>query len=216
MDKKVLLSELLLKALEYLKNPMDKEKSKEFEEYKNLIQVKTFLSLIDKEAALLNISYNQEQAFGDSSMGYTCVTELSLIVHGLLPYTNIDINMGIDYNQYGVYDTIMQSGLYDYILSYCETDFQRLEAMLRQMISFDNLFSLVETLGTLDTKSIENLTQTITDFKSKMDSGKLGEIIEAANSTIPIAKAFQEVLSPELIKEMKLSSLLEKKNNTKT
>jgi len=121
MDKKVLLSELLLKALDYLQNPLDKEKEKEFEDLKNLITVKVFLPLIDKEAILLRIAYNQDQAFGDSAMGYTCVTELALIIHGLLAYTNIDINIGIDYKQYGVYDTIMESGLYDYILSYCKT-----------------------------------------------------------------------------------------------
>lgn len=211
MEKKVLLSELLLKALEYLQNPMDKEKEKEFEDLKNSIIVKVFLPLIDKEAVLLRIAYNQDQAFGDSSMGYTCVTELALIVHGLFAYTNIDINMGIDYKQYGVYDTIMESGLYDYILSYCKTDFERLETMLRQMISFDNLSSLVETLGKLDVDTIDKLTQTISEFKSKMDTGELGKILQTVNSTEPVAKALQETLSPDLLRTMKLENIINKK-----
>ncbi len=211
MDKKVLLSELLLKALDYLQNPLDKEKEKEFEDLKNLITVKVFLPLIDKEAILLRIAYNQDQAFGDSAMGYTCVTELALIIHGLLAYTNIDINIGIDYKQYGVYDTIMESGLYDYILSYCKTDFERLEMMLRQMISFDNLSSLVETLGKLDVDSIEKLTQTISEFKSKMDTGELAKILSNFNNTQPVAKALEEVLSPELIEKMNLNNIIKNK-----
>lgn len=152
---------------DFISNP-NVENMKALEELKKQLVVRTYLPMQEKVVALYKVTIDADKSLELASSVFTAGLELALLFDGLLAYTNIETNIiPKEWKIYESYDAIYQSGLADYILQYCERDYNRLVRLMERTISYENVKELMDTMGQIQ---LEVMQETLNEFKKFRES----------------------------------------------
>ena len=191
-DSKVNLSpdsvdilDLLETASSWLVSPENKEAEKKFNEIKNQIIVKSFLPLTMKNALVKKAIFDLRTS-DDSIDEFPQALEISLLFNVLFAYTNIEWEDGLEVKDAAFYDILWASGVCDMILEYCRPDYERVVRMVENMFSFENLYSLVETINKMTPDSVEELTKEVKRIRLESDPKILHDYATLARSSDPL------------------------------
>lgn len=156
--------DLLEAASDYIMDPTDKEAEQAFSDMKAKLIIRNFLPLEQKEYASLKTLYDIN-ALDLESQHFASALEVSLTFNALFAYiANVDYNV-IDFLKDDTfYDIFWMSGLGDYILQFCEKDYERLKNMVMSMVSFENIKALLAEISDMNPDSIERLTESFNSF----------------------------------------------------
>ncbi len=179
----------IVKVLEtcadFLTEPTNKEYESAFNELKSNIVIRQYLSVSEKEMVLQKTILDIKQS-DESPFSYVINTEISLTFNALLAYTNIDSEILDAAKDPQFYDLLWQSGLCDYILQYCQRDYDRLCDMVFHMLSYENLFVLVDELKGLNSEDIARLTDEFKMFRLETKPESLIALGNIAASSDPL------------------------------
>lgn len=204
------IHEVLAAAAEWAQNPENADAAEVLENIKNSLVIKDYMPLKQKELCLnkmLMDIYVEKDSVDSFSIG----TEISMLFDCLLGYV-VNLNQDIDtlFKDTEFYDLLYISGIVDYILGFCQTDYNRLEKMVEKMISYDNLKDLMETIDMASPDTVKELTEEFKRFRTdtKPDMLKhLGDIMAANDPLLTRTKktmedgAFNAIKKAEEIEE---------------
>lgn len=177
--------DLLETASSWLVSPEDKEAEKKFNEIKNQIIVKSFLPLTMKNALVKKAIFDLRTS-DDTIDEFPQALEISLLFNVLLAYTNIEWEEGLEVKDAAFYDILWASGVCDMILEYCRSDYERVVRMVENMFSFENLYSLVETINKMTPDSVDELTKEVKRIRLEADPKILHDYATLARAGDPI------------------------------
>ena len=135
-EEKVDILDLLDAAAEFLSNPTDEQTYSRFNQMKANLVIRTFLPIEQKRTVMLKTLYdlNVNDMGGEN---VAVALEISLTFNGLFAYVvHVDYDISDVLKDEAFYDVFWVSGLGDYILGFCEKDFNRLKNMVTSMVSF--------------------------------------------------------------------------------
>ena len=171
---------------DFVADPADEEVAQKVSDYKSKLVIRNFLPMKQKEAAMLKTLYDI-QVVDVESHHFSAAMEISLTFNALLAYVvNIDYDIQETLKDEIFYDVFWVSGLGDYILSFCEKDYNRLRDMVERMISFENLKELLEEVSKMAPDSIDRLTDIFKSFSLKDNSELIRNLADIARHQDPL------------------------------
>lgn len=197
--------DLLETASSWLVSPDDKEAEKKFNEIKNQIIVKSFLPLTMKNALVKKAIFDLRTS-DDSIDEFPQALEISLLFNVLLAYTNIEWEDGLEVKDAAFYDILWASGVCDMILEYCRPDYERVVRMVENMFSFENLYSLVETINKMTPDSVEELTKEVKRIRLESDPKILHDYATLARASDPILHKIADAVEETAYKAVNTGS----------
>lgn len=185
--------EVLEAANKFLLDPENEEKLIVYNSIKEKLIIKKHLSLAQRENIILRSlidirSSDEEMNLGQISNAF----EISLTFNALLSYTNIEPDFSPVYKNDIVYDILWESGLMEYILEFCEKDYDRVEKQFYQIISYQNLINLIENMDSLKLENIEELTNSFKNFSLKLDPAVVKNLAEIAKFNDPFVQNLKD------------------------
>ena len=204
------IHEVLAAAAEWAQDPENADAAEVLENIKNSLVIKDYMPLKQKELCL-NKMLMDIYVEKDSADSFSIGTEIAMLFDCLLGYI-VNLNQDIDtlFKDAEFYDLLYISGIADYILGFCQTDYNRLEKMAEKMISYDNLKDLVETIDMASPDAVKELTEEFKKFRTdtKPDMLKhLGDIMAGNDPLLARTKktmedgAFDAIKKAEEIEE---------------
>lgn len=183
----ITMQEILEICTDFLLNPEEQEVAEKFDDLRARLVIRPYLSLEQKEI-VLSKTIEDIVAFDTEAFHFAVGLELSLTFNCLMAYvTNLDYDMPSFYKIPQFYDTIWVSGLGEYIVQYCEKDYEHLKDMVYQMLSFTNLKMLLSEISDISGDSINKLTQEFKSYKMNMNPDlikNLADITRANDSLL--------------------------------
>ena len=177
---------------DFIMDPLNEEYNKRLEDFKSKLVIRSFLPLAQKEAVMLKTLYDIN-SMDTESQHFCSALEVSMTFNGLFAYVvNIDYNIEDQLKDEIYYDIFWASGVADYILSFCEKDYERLRDMIRMMISFENLKELLEEISKYTPESIDKLTESFKSFTLKANSDVIRNLADIARNNDPILTGVKE------------------------
>ena len=171
---------------DFVADPADEEAAQKVSDYKSKLVIRNFLPMKQKEAAMLKTLYDI-QAVDVESHHFSAAMEISLTFNALLAYVvNIDYDIQEALKDEIFYDVFWVSGLGDYILGFCEKDYNRLRDMVERMISFENLKELLEEISKMTPESVDRLTDMFKSFSLKDNSELIRNLADIARHHDPL------------------------------
>lgn len=158
------LTEMFMDCAEFMVAPNNPEKIEKVEKLKKSLIIRPFVPMEQKKDVIVKTLYdiNVKDESGES---FIEGLEISLTFNALMAYiVNVDYDIPDFYKQTEFYDVFWGSGVADYVLRFCEQDFNRLKDMVYQAWSFSNLQVLVETVSQMDFESVQELTNSFKNF----------------------------------------------------
>lgn len=177
--------DLLEAASDWLSEPEDEEKTKNFEKIKSEIIIKSYMPLATKNAVVKRALFDIKTS-DDRLDEFPQALEISLLFDVLLEYTNIQWDNDVELKDAAFYDILWASGVCDMILEYCRPDYERVIRMVETMFSFENLCSLVDMINKMTPDSVEELTKEIRKIRVDSDPKVLHDYATLARSADPI------------------------------
>lgn len=167
-EKQYKIQDVLTIAAEWLDDASNQEKMDAFEDMKASLVIRDYMPIAQKELllrkALIDIKMDEEMMPYTASILY----EIALVFDGLLAYVvNIDPAIDTYFKDAQFYDLLKISGLIDYILSFCEKDYNDFCKLSEKMISFDNLSELSKNLELTSPEQIQRLTDEFKRFTTE-------------------------------------------------
>lgn len=153
----------------FIKSPEDFDVA---EAYNNMLQsltIRAYLPMQEKVIALVRMIIDSDKDIDVEETFFTAGLELACCFDGLLTYANIDTEINIEIKSYENYDLIYRSGLADYILQFCEKDYDRLVRMMERTLSFQNLKELTTSLRELNFGELDKTFKALKDLKNETD-----------------------------------------------
>ena len=148
--------------------------------------IRNFLPLTQKEAVMLKTLYDIK-AVDTEAQHFASALEVSLTFNALMAYVvNIDYDIEQTLKDEIFYDVFWVSGLGDYILSFCERDFNRVKDMVQTMVSFENLKELLEEISKMTPDSIDRFTSTFKNFSLESNSEIIRNLADIARHQDPL------------------------------
>lgn len=160
----------------FVQDPSNETYITALQDLREKLIIRRYLPIQEKITALYRAIQEADRPYDSASALFTAGMELAMTFNGLLAYTNISTIGLMDDKTYEAYDVLHQSGLIDYILRYCNLDYQRLCGMMERTISYENVRELIATLENIDTTSI--------------------------NASMAEFKQFRETATPNMIKDL--------------
>lgn len=171
---------------DFVADPADEEVAQKVSDYKSKLVIRNFLPMKQKEAAMLKTLYDI-QVVDVESHHFSAAMEISLTFNALLAYVvNIDYDIQEALKDEIFYDVFWVSGLGDYILGFCEKDYNRLRNMVERMVSFENLKELLEEISKMAPDSIDRLTDMFKSFSLKDNSELIRNLADIARHQDPL------------------------------
>lgn len=171
---------------DYIMDPSNQEYAQKLEDFKSKLVIRNFLPLAQKESVLLKTLYDIK-SMDTESQHFCSALEISLTFNALFAYiVNIDYNIEEQLKDEIYYDIFWASGVADYVLSFCEKDYNRLRSMIENMISFENLKELLSEISKYTPDSIEKLTESFKSFTLKANSDVIRNLADIARNNDPI------------------------------
>ena len=155
------LQEVLKVCEEFINHPENEEEVTAYNDMLQHLTIRSYLSIQEKVVALVRMVIDSDKNIDVPEAFFTAGVELACCFDGLLAYTNIEQEINIEIKNYENYDLIYQSGLADYILGFCEKDYDRLVRMMERTLSYQNLAELLESMKAMDTGVLRETTNEI-------------------------------------------------------
>lgn len=162
--EKIEFQEVIKICTNFIQSPTEENATK-LEELKSQLIIRAYMPMQDKVVSLYKVTIDADKSLDLASSVFTAGLELALLFDGLLAYTNIDINIPKEWKIYESYDAIYQSGLADYILQYCERDYNRLCQLMERTISYENLRELMNSMSAIQPEAIEAMLAEFKQFR---------------------------------------------------
>lgn len=141
----------------------------QFQEFLSELSVKKYLPLEEKAKLMTSLVLNLVYTPHFISEMAAVDLEFRKLFYCLLAYTNIDTTSVDAYPlEFETYDLIIETGVYDYIYSECQQDYQRLEKMIDHAMSFDSMLQVVSNMGQIDTDAMHQQMQEAQSFINQM------------------------------------------------
>ena len=200
-NKTFQIYEILAAAAEWLNDPENEEKVKKIEDIKSSLIIRAYMPLEQKEIlmrkALIDIRGDEEIMPYTASILY----EIALVFDCLLGYVvNLDADIDNLYKDASFYDILQLSGIIDYILSFCEKDYESLRKMADRMISFDNLKELSKNIELTSPEQINELTEEFKRFRTDTSPEVLKRIGQIMASNDPLLNNIKNNIEGEAFK----------------
>ena len=200
-DKIFQIYEILAAAAEWLNDPENEEKAKAFEEIKTALVIRDYMPLGQKELvmrkALIDMRSDEQVLPYTASVLY----EIALLFDCLLAYVvNLDANIDSIYKDASFYDILKLSGIIDYILSFCEKDYDSLRQMADRMISFDNLKELTKNIELASPEQVQRLTDEFKRFTTETTPEVLKHMGEIMAANDPLLTNIKKNIEDEAFK----------------
>lgn len=147
-DGRITLEEVVI----FAQRCVNKEISKEgYDAFIKKLNIKSYLPLEKKSQILISLIMQLVYTEGFVSEMAAIDLEIRKLFRCLLAYTDMDVNSVDAYPiDFSTYDVIVESGLYDYILSICKKDYKRLEKLIEQAISFESIMQVSMNMAQMD------------------------------------------------------------------
>lgn len=165
----MVLQEVLKVCEDFISNSEDKNVLETYNDMLKNLVIRSYLPMQEKVIALVRMIIDSDKDIDVPATFFTAGLEIACCFDGLLSYTNIETEVNVEIKNYENYDLIYQSGLADYILQYCEKDYDRLVRMMEHTLSYENLNELVESIREVDFGKLSEVTATIKNMKSEID-----------------------------------------------
>lgn len=170
----------------FVSDPSNKETMEKVEDFKQKLIIRNFLPLAQKEAVVLKTLYDIK-AVDTEAQHFVSALEVSLTFNALMAYVvNIDYDIEQTLKDEIFYDVFWVSGLGDYILGFCEKDFNRVKDMVQTMVSFENLKELLEEISKMTPDSIDRFTSAFKNFSLESNSEIIRNLADIARHQDPL------------------------------
>lgn len=156
------------------------------------IKVYTYLPIQTKFLLINQILYNEPFYSVDDSSLKAMEFEMKKFWVIALAYTNIDLKGYEDLQTISSYDLLF-SIMGNWLLTIIEKDYDRTIEILNQTVNINNINSLMETFGSMDTKSLRRYTTEIVKQLKYFEENK-----EAIKDLATIARFNQPSLDDKL------------------
>ena len=124
---------------DYVSDPTNKEAADKVADFKSKMVIRNFLPLAQKEAVMLKTLYDI-RAVDTEAQHFVSALEVSLTFNGLMAYVvNIDYDIQQTLKDEIFYDVFWVSGMGDYILSFCEKDYNRVKDMVTNVYDYKDV-----------------------------------------------------------------------------
>lgn len=149
----------------------------EFLDMQRRLQIKAFIKMEDKAVCLTRVMMDSDKDIEIPSHFFVMALDIAMLFDCLLAYTNVEYqNIKDEDKSYENYDAIYQSGMADYILSFCKNDFDRTYRMADRSLSYGNLLALIQSLQNFDSDGIKDLIKEFNSVKNDLDKESLHDM----------------------------------------
>lgn len=207
-EKQYKIQDVLTIAAEWLDDANNQEKMDAFEDMKASLVIRDYMPIAQKELllrkALIDIKMDEEIMPYTASILY----EIALVFDGLLAYVvNIDPAVDTYFKDAQFYDLLKISGLIDYILSFCENDYNDFCKLAEKMISFDNLSELSKNLELTSPEQIQRLTDEFKQFTTETNPEVLKSLGNIAAANDPLLTNIRTSIEDAAFKASQMATL---------
>lgn len=184
--EKIEIYDVLSVAIGFINDPENPEREKDLEDLKEQLVIMDYIPLRKKEILLKKV-FADISTQNDLPYEYSTMVEVMLLFDVLLAYVvNIDPDINTVFKDVDYYDALCMSGLYEYILDFCEDDYNKIVKMVDRMISFDNIQHTVEVMEQITPESVDKLTEEFKQFETNLNPELLeayGKVLAALDPT---------------------------------
>ena len=196
-DDKITLSEVI-KYLEKKKEGKVSETAQEA--FMKRLNIKSFLPLERKSQILIRIVMGVVYAPEFVSEMAAIDLEFRKLFYCLLAYTDVDVNSIDEYPlDFSTYDIFIESGLYDTILSICQRDYERLEKLITEAISFESVMQVTMNVAQMEPDKMQEDLKEVKNFLNDMDSQDLQSLSQIATLTDPLVHDIAQLIRDKKI-----------------
>ena len=191
------LKEVLKVCADFISAPEDTEKVAAYNDMcKNLV-IKSYMPMQEKVIAIVRIVLDSDKDYDMPATFFMAGVEIASLFDGLISYTNLEQNLTIDDKNYENYDLLYQSGFADYILQFCQRDYDRLVHMIERTMSFENLNELTSSMREMNVGALEGLTNELRNCKKDLDPEVLRNMADILRYNDPNLGRLKEVLETD-------------------
>lgn len=168
------------------------------EAYENLLKklnIKPYLKMEAKAQLLIAILIDIKYSNNFISEIATVDLEMKKLFKGLLAYTDVD-TFFINYAtiEFEIFDLFYESGLVDDILKVCEKDYERLDKMIRQAVSFEGIVEANTLMANIQPKEMDKAIKNATKFMQGFDNEALDKLAKIATLQDPIVNDIAKII----------------------
>lgn len=196
-DEKINFEQLVAFLKKYIKGEYSEEA------YENLLKklnIKPYLKMEVKAQLLITILIDIKYSNNFISEIATVDLEMKKLFKGLLAYTDVDtffINYAtIDFEDF---DLFYESGLVDDILKVCEKDYERLDKMIRQAVSFEGIVEANTLMANIQPKEMDKAIKNATKFMQGFDNDALDKLAKIATLQDPIVNDIAKIIENGMV-----------------
>lgn len=183
-DDSITLEEIVLFAQKCISKKISKDG---YDAFIKKLNIKSYLPLEKKAQILISLIMQLVYTEGFVSEMATIDLEIRKLFRCLLAYTDMDINSVDVYPiDFSTYDVIVESGLYDYILSICEKDYKRLEKLIEQAISFESVMQVSMNMAQLNPDEMHSQIKDAQKFMEGFSSKDIEHFAQIATLQDPL------------------------------
>ena len=162
--------------------------------------IKNYLPMEDKAVYITKAFLDADKDISVPSVFVSIGFDIAMLFDCLLAYTNINVDNIADEDKiYENYDIIYESGLGDYILSYCKADYKRICKMLDRALSMEHISSLLTSLDAIDSDALEDVTKAINDLKKNGDKDMIHDMAQISRFADPEFEGLREKITDEVL-----------------
>ena len=199
MEKKVLLSDIVLKWLRYRealkKEEATAEQAEDFDKIFPQILVKDYLPMAQKENLVAQIVwYTFDKQADETYIDYMTNFEICLILYGLLGYTTIENDLQMAALSSAIVDILYECGFVDKILNFCKKDYERLCTMADRAVNFRTGLELINSISVFDPQQLQELAQELKNTLGGLTPETVRGLVKIAQINDPATLAVAEAL----------------------
>ena len=169
------------------KNKEGKISKQAYDNFIKRLNVRSYLPLETKSQILVQIIMGVVYAPEFVSEMASIDLEFRKLFHCLLAYTDIDKDSIVEYPlDFSTYDIFVESGLYDYIHSICERDYERFEKIITQAISFESVIQVNMNVAQMEPEKMNEQIKEAQAFLNQLGSKDLESLSQIATLTDPL------------------------------
>lgn len=191
------VKEVLKVCADFISAPEDKEKISAYDKMCQGLTVRSYLTMQEKVIALVRIVIDSDKDYDVPASFFTAGVEMACLFDGLISYTNLEQDLSIDEKNYENYDLLYQSGFADYVLGFCQKDYDRLVRMMERTFSFENLMELTNSIKEMDVGALDNLTNELRNCKKDLNPEILRDMADILRYNDSNLSKLKEVLGTE-------------------
>ncbi len=191
------LQEVLKVCADFISAPEDTEKVAAYNDMCQNLVIKSYMPIQEKVIAIVRIVLDSDKDYDMPATFFMAGVEIASLFDGLISYTNLEQNLTIDDKNYENYDLLYQSGFADYILQFCQRDYDRLVHMIERTMSFENLNELTSSMREMNVGALEGLTNELRNCKKDLDPEVLRNMADILRYNDPNLGRLKEVLETD-------------------